>query len=151
MHGSSGIEDIIARLTILIKKKKYTEEEQREIESLYPQVTQYVFTKRASCSDCYRDACVEMVVYLRKHRKFRDKLHFVLRNGVMIQLGGFGDSDFYTNANICDSVAIAYLRQHPENISFFQRYPANGQELSEPQKVEEDESNQSKKEIKQKN
>ena len=99
-----------------------------EIASLYPQVTQFVFVQRKGCADCYRDACIEMVSYLRKHGKFRDKLHYVLRNGVVIQLGGFGSSDFYTNMNICDAVAIAYLRDHPEDITLFQRFPENWQE-----------------------
>lgn len=142
-----GIVDVIARLTTLSKRKKYTFEEKKEIEKLYPQVTQYVFTKREGCNDCYRDACIEMVVYLRKHGKFRDKLHFVLRNGAVIQLGGFGEADFYTNATLCDAVAIAYLRHHPEDIHLFQRYPENWRELT-CKKIEGDESNQSEKEIK---
>lgn len=126
---SSCIKDIIARLTELSKKRNYTDEEKHEIASLYPQVTQFIFVQRKGCADCYRDACIEMVTYLRKHGKFRERLNFVLRNGVVIQLGGFGSSDFYTNANLCDAVAIAYLREHPNEISLFQRYPEDWKEL----------------------
>lgn len=123
-----SVTDTIARLTELSKKRKYTDEEKMEIASLYPKVTQFVFYERKGCADCYRDACIEMVTYLRKHGKFREKLHYVLRNGAVIQLGGFGSSDFYTNANLCDSVAVAYLREHPEDIHLFQRYPEDWKE-----------------------
>lgn len=126
MQGS--IVSTIARLTELAGRRKYTDSEKIEIASLYPQVTQFVFTIRNGCADCYRDACIEMVTYLRKHGKFRDKLHYVLRNGVVIQLGGFGSSDMYTNANICDAVAVAYLREHPQDITLFQRFPEDWQE-----------------------
>lgn len=126
MQGNS-VADVIERLTELSKRKKYTEEEKREIESLYPQVTQYRFVRTSSCVNCYTDACIEMVVYLRKHGKFRDKLHYVLRNGVVIQLA-FGSDEFYTNANINDEVAIAYLRAHPEDIGLFQRFPEDWRE-----------------------
>lgn len=119
----TSIDDVIARLTELSKKRSYTDEEKLEISSLYPKVTQFVFVKRKGCADCYRDACIEMVSYLRKNGKFRDKLNYVLRAGCVIQLGGFGSGDFYSNANISDAVAIAYLREHPLDITLFQRYP----------------------------
>ena len=134
MQGSS-VEALIARLTDLSKQRTYTDEEEREIESLYPRVTQFIFRRNSKCANCHRDACIEMIYFLRKNNKFRDKLHYVLRNGVVIQLG-FGSSEFYTNANIDDAVAIAYLREHPENISYFQRYPENWREQIAEEKKE---------------
>jgi hypothetical protein len=134
MQGNS-VKDTIARLTQLSKKRKFSDEEKVEIASLYPQVTQFLFFERKGCNDCYKDACIEMVAYLRKNGKFREKLNYVLRNGVVIQLGGFGSQDFYTNKNICDAVAVAYLREHPQDITKFSRYPEDWQEQIKQKEV----------------
>lgn len=134
MQGYS-VKDTIARLTQLSKKRKFSDEEKVEIASLYPQVTQFLFFERKGCNDCYKDACIEMVAYLRKNGKFREKLNYVLRNGVVIQLGGFGSQDFYTNKNICDAVAVAYLREHPQDITKFSRYPEDWQEQIKAKEV----------------
>jgi hypothetical protein len=134
MQGNS-VKDTIARLTQLSKKRKFSDEEKVEIASLYPQVTQFLFFERKGCNDCYKDACIEMVAYLRKNGKFREKLNYVLRNGVVIQLGGFGSQDFYTNKNICDAVAVAYLREHPQDITKFSRYPEDWQERIKQKEV----------------
>lgn len=132
---SNSVKDTIARLTQLSKKRKFSDEEKVEIASLYPQVTQFLFFERKGCNDCYKDACIEMVAYLRKNGKFREKLNYVLRNGVVIQLGGFGSQDFYTNKNICDAVAVAYLREHPQDITKFSRYPEDWQEQIKKKEV----------------
>lgn len=133
--SSYSVKDTIARLTQLSKKRKFSDEEKVEIASLYPQVTQFLFFERKGCNDCYKDACIEMVAYLRKNGKFREKLNYVLRNGVVIQLGGFGSQDFYTNKNICDAVAVAYLREHPQDITKFSRYPEDWQEQIKKKEV----------------
>lgn len=140
------VKDTIARLTQLAKKRKYSDEEKVEIASLYPQVTQFLFFERKGCNDCYKDACIEMVAYLRKNGKFREKLNYVLRNGVVIQLGGFGSQDFYTNKNICDAVAVAYLREHPQDITKFSRYPEDWKEQIQDKKEVTDESPTTEKE-----
>lgn len=134
MQGYS-VKDTIARLTQLSKKRKFSDEEKVEIASLYPQVTQFLFFERKGCNDCYKDACIEMVAYLRKNGKFREKLYYVLRNGVVIQLGGFGSQEFYTNKNICDAVAVAYLREHPQDITKFSRYPEDWQDQIKQKEV----------------
>lgn len=132
---NTSVKDTIAELTQLSKKRKFSDEEKVEIASLYPQVTQFLFFERKGCNDCYKDACIEMVAYLRKNGKFREKLNYVLRNGVVIQLGGFGSQDFYTNKNICDAVAVAYLREHPQDITKFSRYPEDWQEQIKQKEV----------------
>lgn len=132
---SYSVKDTIARLTQLSKQRKFSDAEKLEIASLYPQVTQFLLFERKGCNDCYKDACIEMVAYLRKNGKFREKLNYVLRNGVVIQLGGFGSQDFYTNKNICDAVAVAYLREHPQDITKFSRYPEDWQEQIKQKEV----------------
>lgn len=147
---NTSVKDTIARLTQLSKQRKFSDADKMEIASLYPQVTQFLFFERKGCNDCYKDACIEMVAYLRKNGKFREKLNYVLRNGVVIQLGGFGSQDFYTNKNICDAVAIAYLREHPQDITKFSRYPEDWQEQIKTKEVKH-ESTTTETQVEQKN
>lgn len=57
----------------------------------------------------------------------KEKSNYCLKNGVLLQ-PEFGQSTFYTNANLTDEVAEKYLAKHPENINLFSVYPNDWEE-----------------------
>lgn len=99
--------------------------EKAEVARLYGEVLGKEF-KPTSCRDCYRDACIEMVLYLRKNGAMKEKSRYVLLNGVIIR--EFGTGKVYSNANLTDKVAEAWLRKYPQQIKMFAAYPEDWQE-----------------------
>ena len=97
-----------------------------EIEQLYKEVLDKNFV-RTSCNDCYRDAIIEMRVYLKKNGSMQEKSEYALKNGVLLQME-FGKSEFYTNANMTDEVAEKYLGKYPDGIKFFSKKPNDWKE-----------------------
>ena len=97
-----------------------------EIEQLYKEVLDKKFV-RTSCNDCYRDAIIEMRVYLKKNGSMKEKSEYALKNGVLLQME-FGKSEFYTNANMTDEVAEKYLGKYPDGIKFFSKKPDDWEE-----------------------
>ena len=57
----------------------------------------------------------------------KEKSNYALKNGILLQ-PEFGNSSFYTNANLTDEVAEKYLAKHPENINMFSVYPNDWEE-----------------------
>lgn len=97
-----------------------------EIEQLYKEVLDKKFV-HTSCNDCYRDAIIEMRVYLKKNGSMKEKSEYALKNGVLLQME-FGKSEFYTNANMTDEVAEKYLGKYPDGIKFFSKKPDDWEE-----------------------
>lgn len=97
-----------------------------EIEQLYKEVLDKKFV-HTSCNDCYRDAIIEMRVYLKKNGSMKEKSEYALKNGVLLQME-FGKSKFYTNANMTDEVAEKYLGKYPDGIKFFSKKPDDWEE-----------------------
>ena len=97
-----------------------------EIEQLYKEVLDKKFV-RTSGNDCYRDAIIEMRVYLKKNGSMKEKSEYALKNGVLLQME-FGESEFYTNANMTDEVAEKYLGKYPDGIKFFSKKPDDWEE-----------------------
>lgn len=79
--------------------------------------------RRSGCSDCYRDAYLEIYSYLKKLGSMPNKPNYVLKAGVVIHPQG--TNKFYANANIPDDVAETHLAKNPESINDFQSYPAD--------------------------
>lgn len=94
--------------------------EKAEVARLYGEVLGKVF-KPTTCRDCYRDACIEMELYLRKNGAMKEKSRYVLLNGVIIR--EFGTGKVYSNANLTDKVAQAWLKKYPQQIKMFAAYP----------------------------
>lgn len=94
--------------------------EKAEVARLYGEVLGKEF-RQTSCRDCYRDACIEMELYLRKNGAMKEKSRYVLLNGVIIR--EFGTGKVYSNANLTDKVAEDYLRQYPAQVKMFAAYP----------------------------
>lgn len=97
-----------------------------EIERLYKEVLDKKFI-RTSCNDCYRDAVIEMNVYLKKNESMKEKSEYGLKNGALLQMG-FGSSEMYTNANLTDEIAEKYLAKNPSGIKFFAKKPEDWEE-----------------------
>lgn len=90
----------------------------------------YLFSREITnkgCSDCYRDAYIEITHYLSKHKTMPEKSVFVLKAGAIITF--FGESKCYSNANITDEVALRYLSLNPNNQKMFSSLPKDWEEL----------------------
>lgn len=118
--------DVVNRLKELGSIASLSSSDKAEIESLYALVLDKKFV-RTSCSDCYRDAVIEMIVYLNKNGKMKEKSEYGLKNGVLLQMG-FGSAEMYTNANLTDEVAEKYLAKYPDNIKYFSKKPEDWEE-----------------------
>lgn len=118
--------DVVNRLKELGSIASLSSSDKAEIESLYALVLDKKFV-RTSCSDCYRDAVIEMSVYLNKNGKMKEKSEYGLKNGVLLQMG-FGSAEMYTNANLTDEVAEKYLAKYPDNIKYFSKKPEDWEE-----------------------
>lgn len=94
------------------------------IESLYPEVLGRAFRK-TNCGQCYRDALIEIICYLKKNGKMAEKLNFVLRSGVIINDQRFDGGKVYSNYNLTDDVAKRFLKQFPEMESLFEVIPSD--------------------------
>lgn len=101
----------------------YSLDIKREIEALYFEVLDKKFVK-TSCSNCYKDAVMEMYVYLNKYNKMKEKTLYALKNGALLQLG-FGNGNMITNANLTDTLAEKYLRMNPNGHIYFSKLPEN--------------------------
>lgn len=75
------------------------------------------------CSDCYRDAFILIVNYLKKNKAMPHKCNYRLKPGVVIQF--FGKSAIYTNPNLTDEVAEKYLGMNSENKRMFSDLPSD--------------------------
>lgn len=113
--------EVVDRLKELGGIASLSPSEKMEIERLYRDVLDKKFT-HTSCSDCYHDAVIEMMLYLKKHGKMKEKSEYKLKNGVLLQME-FGSSKFYTNDNLTDDVAEEYLAKYPNNANYFSKIP----------------------------
>ncbi len=128
------LQDVINKLNRLGESSApLTANDKDEIESLYTQVLDKKFV-RTSCNDCYHDAIIEMICYIKKHGKMKEKCAYKLKNGVLLQME-FGSSDLYVNETLTDEIAEQYLAKYPDNILFFAEYPEDWKE-SAAKKVE---------------
>lgn len=115
------IEEVVNRMQELGSMASLSSSEKSEIERWYYEALGKKFQK-TSCGDCYRDAAIEIYLYLKRNGKMKEKSNYGLKNGILLQ-PEFGSSDFYTNANLTDEVAETYLAKHPNNIKLFAVYP----------------------------
>lgn len=120
------VDEVVNRMHELGSKASLSSSEKSEIESWYHEALGKTFHK-TSCNDCYHDAAIEIYLYLKRNGKMKEKSNYCLKNGVLLQ-PEFGQSTFYTNANLTDEVAEKYLAKHPENINLFSVYPNDWEE-----------------------
>ena len=80
------LEEVVDKLKELGELPSYSSSDKSEIERLYKEVLGKEFTK-TSCNDCYRDAVIEMTVYIKKNNRMKEKCNYILKNGVLLQTG----------------------------------------------------------------
>lgn len=102
--------------------RPYSDTERVEIEKMYTAVLGRQI-RTCNCSEKWRDAVIEMYVYLKNHDKMHEKSNYILKAGVVIQPDG--TSEVYTNANLTDSVAAAFLKKYPAATGLFEKIPDN--------------------------
>ncbi len=91
-----------------------------QIENLHPIVLRRPFTK-TGCGDCYRDAVIQMIIYLQKNEIMKKKSSYLLKAGVILMISG--DVNIYNNSNLTDEAAEKYLKANPKAIGQFETYP----------------------------
>lgn len=128
--------EVVNRLKELGSIASLSSSDKAEIENLYAIVLDKKFI-RTSCSDCYHDAVIEMIVYLNKNGKMKEKSDYGLKNGVVLQME-FGSSEMYTNANLTDEIAEKYLERYPDNIKYFSKKPDDWKERINKRKEDKD-------------
>lgn len=111
----------------------FTSSERGAIENLYNKVCGKPI-RRSGCSDCYRDAYIELVSTLKKIGKMPTIPNYVLKAGALLH--EFGSSNFYTLNNCPDEFAEKWLATHPADIVLFERTPSDWEERVKLKKVE---------------
>ncbi len=115
-------------------KDGFTSSERSAIENLYNKVCGKPI-RRTGCSDCYRDAYIEVVTTLKRLGTMPTTSNYVLKAGVVFS-EGFGSSKFYTLSNIPDEVAEKHLAKYPNDIDLFERTPSDWKERAAKKEVE---------------
>lgn len=117
--------EVFERVTVLWNTgdvRPYSDAERVEIEKMYTAVLGCQI-RTCNCSEKWRDAVIEMYVYLKKNGKMHTKSQYILKAGVVIQPDG--TSDVYTNANLTDAVAAEFLKKYPAAKGLFEKIPDN--------------------------
>lgn len=108
-------------------KSPYSTSEQVVIEKLYYEVLGKSI-RGCRCPDKWRDAVIEIYSYIKKHGKMKEKSNYKLRAGVILQIAG--SSEIYTNDNLTDEVAAAFLKEHPNAAGRFEIIPSAKKETT---------------------
>lgn len=90
------------------------------LDSLYYLIFGKEITNKG-CSDCYRDAYIEIYTKLKREQKMPKKSSYQLKAGAVITF--FGSSQAFTNANLTDEVAVKYLSLCEDNAKMFSYLP----------------------------
>lgn len=107
----------------------YSSTEQAIIERLYYEV----LGKRLNgcrCPDKWHDAVLEINSYIKKHGKMKEKSNYKLRAGVILQIAG--STEIYTNDNLTDEVAAAFLKENPNAAGRFEVIPTAKKDAEAP-------------------
>lgn len=96
--------------------------------------------RQCNCRDRYADAVMEIYHTLKKRGIMASEQTYKLRPGVLIWVG----TDVYTNSNLTDEVAAAYLETHPEARGKFERIPSDYQSPAEQELAEKAEASKAK-------
>ena len=100
----------------------FSNADKKKIEELYSVVLRKTFV-HTSCQQCYHDAVIEMMVYLRKYRKLKTKCNYRMRAGFIISCPDFYAGRIFTNETLTDKVAKEYLEKYPKQAAMFSEIP----------------------------
>lgn len=133
------VEDITKRLQELeaVKKADLALEQRNEIANLYEVVLRKTFTA-TSCNDCYHDAVIEMLLYIRKHGDVKPYKRYLLKPGALLR-EGFGSDRFYVADTLTDEKAREFLRRDNSLLSLFARVPDDWNEPDKEKPAEGEE------------
>lgn len=110
----------------------FTSSERGVIENLYSKICGKPIRK-SGCSDCYRDAYIEIVTTLKRLGTMPTTPNYVLKAGAMLH--EFGSSNFYTLNNCPDEVAEKWLARYPNDEILFEKMPSDWKERVEKVKA----------------
>lgn len=110
----------------------FTSSERSAIETLYNRVCGKPI-RRSGCSDCYRDAYIEVVTTLKRLGTMPTTPNYVLKAGAVLH--EFGSSDFYTLGNCPDEFAEKWLARFPKDEVLFEKMPFDWKERVEKVKA----------------
>lgn len=113
--------------------RSFTQEEKDVVARLYWEVTGKEF-QPTSCQQCYHDALIEVYIYLKNNKTMAKKCNYRLRAGFIISCPDFQGGKIFTNDNLTDSVAKAYLDKYPKQEKMFQKLPEVDNEGAENDK-----------------
>ena len=121
----------------------YNEEDREIIATLYRSECGKAI-RQCNCRDRYTDAVIVLWKSIKTRGIMAKEMKYQLHAGVIIWVG----TDVYSNANLTDKVAAAYLKKHPEDRKKFAKVPEDYvspsteglfQETDEPQNSETNE------------
>ena len=91
-----------------------------QIERLYNDVLGK-HIRSCNCKNKYEDAVAEIYHYLKRGGTMREKSAYILKSGVVLQPKG--STQVYTNDNLTDDVARAFLAERPNAVGLFVYIP----------------------------
>ncbi len=98
----------------------FSSQDRTYLDSLYFALFGKEITNKG-CSNCYRDAFIEISIKLKKIKTMPKKSEFILKAGAVITF--FGEQKCYTNANMTDEAALRFLALNPNNERLFEKLP----------------------------
>lgn len=93
-----------------------------DIEKLYKTVLGKEFVP-TSCQNCYHDAFIEIELHLKNNGTMAEKCNYRLKAGAIINSPSFENGKIYTNDNLTDKTAAAFLKKFPQQRFLFQEMP----------------------------
>lgn len=91
------------------------------IERTYKAVIGRTFVQ-TSCQQCYHDAVVEIYHHIKKYGKMAEVKKYNLKAGAIINCPNFQEGKVFSNENLTDEVAAAYLKEYPDQVGLFETY-----------------------------
>ena len=91
------------------------------IERTYKAVIGRTFVQ-TSCQQCYHDAVVEIYHHIKKNGKMAEVKKYNLKAGAIINCPNFQEGKVFSNENLTDEVAAAYLKEYPDQVGLFETY-----------------------------
>lgn len=114
-----------ATLRALYGSTSYTAAERQLIQTLYKELLNKAIPN-CHCSNRYRDAVIELCVFLKNSAEMKER-EFILKRGVVIHFNG----EVYSSKNLTDEVARAYLKQFPSAEKMFDKVALVAEEVAE--------------------
>jgi len=112
-----------------------TSSDKKIIENNHEIVLRQKFTK-TGCGDCYRDAIILMINYLKKNDIMEKKSNYQLKPGVIIHI--IGMNNVFSNHNLTDEAAETFLKNNPKGIKMFTYHPEDWESKVEKLKNKKD-------------